>query len=723
MSSVVHRYRGWSRRRYRHAARGHTRLDIQGLRMVAVLTVFACHLWHWPRGGFVGVDVFFVISGFLITGNLLRSAEANGTVSFRTFYWNRIRRIVPAATVTLALVCLAAGLIFLPFRAREVNIDAASAFVFMSNWWFGYKGTDYFRVAADSVSPVQHYWSLSIEEQFYFVWPALIFLVGILVIRKRWSHRHRMQLAGGVMAAIVAASLGWAIYETATTPAWAYFNTFARVWELGVGALLACAVGALARIPVTVKPLLSWAGLGLITASLFLITDTSTGFPAPWALLPVVGAALVIAAGVGGEPSYQKFLRNPIATYIGDISYSLYLVHWPIIIFAAVLMDISGTCYLMIVALSFALAIGSYHFVENPLRRADVATFRARLRDIRKRRFAPKQATRYAAVATMTLLVVALTAYTWRPGANRHAQPPVVAAPATTTPGEPTAPKMGPLVTALSAQITAAVQIPTWPQLDPPMENVIGGSTVDAAIQPCDNTNPTVDTAACTFGAPTAPTRILLAGDSEANSYAGALRNIVMASDGHLQLLVMSMQSCAFTKEIVNRATLSDNCEARKQNVLDTINTTKPSIVMIANLYRFGKKVDDQQFQPTDWAQSMRDIIDEFKGSTNKVVLLSGPPGEVNIKDCFGKRSNTPADCIGRVTTQWKEMASVERKLAAQIGGAWIDSRPWFCTDTQLCPSFVDTTATKSDEFHMAPAYGQKIAPVIDESLRAARVY
>ena len=134
---------------------------------------------------------------------------------------------------------------------------------------------------------------------------------------------------------------GVGTYETATSPTWAYFNTFARVWELGVGALLATAVGVLARIPVAVKPWLSWAGLGVITVGLLLISEGSVGFPAPWALLPVTGAALVIAAGVGREPAL-RFLCNPASVYVGNISYSLYLVHWPVIVILGALMPHGG---------------------------------------------------------------------------------------------------------------------------------------------------------------------------------------------------------------------------------------------------------------------------------------------------------------------------------------------------------------------------------------------
>jgi peptidoglycan/LPS O-acetylase OafA/YrhL len=144
----VERYGKFSRRRRRRAAREGQRLDIQGLRMVAILAVFANHLWGWPHGGFVGVDVFFVISGFLITGNLMRDAEKRGTVSFRHFYWNRVRRIVPAATVVLLFTYVASVLVFLPFRSNQIGLDALFALLFAANWRFAIQGTDYFQADA-----------------------------------------------------------------------------------------------------------------------------------------------------------------------------------------------------------------------------------------------------------------------------------------------------------------------------------------------------------------------------------------------------------------------------------------------------------------------------------------------------------------------------------------------------------------------------------------------
>lgn len=269
------RYGRQVRKRRREAERKHQRLDIQGLRMVAVLSVFANHLWQWPAGGFVGVDVFFVISGFLITGNLLRSAEATGRVSFTQFYWNRIRRIVPAATVVLIFTYLASTLVYLPFRSHQIGVDALWAAVFGANWHFLSIGTDYFQTTSATVSPIQHYWSLSIEEQFYFIWPALIFVISVVLVRKKWSHSRRSAVAGAAMALIVATSLMWALRETAESPISAYFNTFARTWELGVGAILATAVGVLAQVPRKLKPALSWFGLILIFASFALICPVS----------------------------------------------------------------------------------------------------------------------------------------------------------------------------------------------------------------------------------------------------------------------------------------------------------------------------------------------------------------------------------------------------------------------------------------------------------------
>ena len=725
MAPVVQRYKRYAKRRRRRALAVGQRLDIQGLRMVAVLTVFANHLWGWPRGGFVGVDVFFVISGFLITSNLLNMAERRGNISFAQFYWNRIRRIVPAATAVLIGTVIASYAVFLQFRAREVGIDAIWAFFFASNWWFGYQGTDYFRAAAETVSPLQHFWSLSIEEQFYFVWPAIISVTSVYVLRRGFTLRHRMQIAGCIMAGIIFLSLSWALYQTLADAAWAYFDTFSRVWELGVGALLATAVGSLAKVPIQLKPILSWTGLLLIGASLILISEDSLGFPAPWALVPILGASLVIGAGVGGEPRSLAVLQNPVSGYIGNISYSLYLVHWPTIIILGSLMEATASYYASALTLGFGLAIASYHFVENPLRRADYAKARKLIRDIRKRRYNPQPASGYAAAAALTLIAVAAVAYVARPEASSVAVPPATTA-SSLDQVESAIPQtqLGPLATVLRGEIDEALQATEWPPLDPPMESVLEGGTYDAGISACTKDEAVPDPNKCIYGDEGAPTKLVLVGDSVSLGYAGPLRNIVRDSGGRMQLHILAMGSCTFVNDLIDRPGLRSQCVARKQYAVDLINDIKPTAVIIANWYQSSRVVGSSGFlTPRAWGDSMRAIVDTFRSNVGTVVLLSPPPGDdLDIKACYSNRSSEPPDCIGTVTRTWESLASVEQRVAESVGGKWIDSRAWFCNAGRLCPAFVGDKVTKVDSSHMAPPFGDKITPVIEESLRGSGV-
>ena len=415
MVTALERYRESIQRRRRRAERANYRLDIQGLRAVAVLAVIAHHLWGWPAGGFVGVDVFFVIAGFFITAKLLRTAEDAGTVPLRKFYGERLRRIVPAAAVVLALTVAACVFVLPPAGARAAGIDALFSLAFLANWHFAAQGADW-SAATDSASPLLHFWPLSIEGQFYAVWPMLLLVISVIAVRKTWSHARWLWLTGAVIAVITAASLGWAFYETAAAPNWAFFSTATRLWELAAGALLATALGPLGRIPVAVKPVLSWLGVALIGAS-FILIGAHSGFPAPWALLPVAGTLLVLAAGVDGEPLFQGLLGNRVSTYLGDLSYSLYLVHRPVIVLLATIMATSAHYYLAVLALTFGLALALHHLIEAPLRDASRERIRQARHDLRHGLLQTERSTKVAVVAALVLLAVSLIIYALRPDA------------------------------------------------------------------------------------------------------------------------------------------------------------------------------------------------------------------------------------------------------------------------------------------------------------------
>ncbi|BDZ48208.1 hypothetical protein GCM10025867_04490 [Frondihabitans sucicola] len=339
------------------------RADIQGLRALAVVGVLIGHVFGWPRGGFLGVDVFFVISGFLITGLLLREYERTGRVSLADFYRRRVKRILPAAVLVVGVTLVAARLVFNPARFADVVGDALWSGVFASNWHFAATGTDYF-TANGPESPLQHFWSLSVEEQFYLAWPLLLLVTIAAMGAGREAASRRLVVA--VVGVLITASYVWATVDTASNPTASYFSTFTRAWELGVGALLAACEPLCRRLPRAVRLVAAWVGLAVVVSS-FVVVDESSGVPAPMALAPVLGAALVIAAGCGSTRITLPPLTNRFSVALGSVSYSLYLWHFPVLILLAGGTVRAPVLGVVIVVVSVLLAAVTYHLVEKPV--------------------------------------------------------------------------------------------------------------------------------------------------------------------------------------------------------------------------------------------------------------------------------------------------------------------------------------------------------------------
>ena len=353
------------------------RPDIEGMRAVAVGLVLLYHGFHAPfTGGFVGVDVFFVISGFLITNLLLQEKARNGRISISRFYARRVRRILPAATLAV-LATVFAVYYWLGFIAgNQIADDAKWTAVFTANIHFGLLGTDYLGSQLPP-SPLQHMWSLGVEEQFYLVWPGL--LLGLVLLVR--GERHRNALAVTLLG-IIGASLAWSVIQTRSNGTWAYFSPLTRAWELALGALVAVLATVAARVrPSWLIELLSLCGIAGIVVSA-LVLNSSTHYPGSAVALPVISTALLIAAGCANQRTLVgRALAVRPMQWIGARSYSLYLWHWPFLIIAAEYLrhDLSATQNTGLLLLALAAAAITYRLIENPARHARVLAQRTRL--------------------------------------------------------------------------------------------------------------------------------------------------------------------------------------------------------------------------------------------------------------------------------------------------------------------------------------------------------
>lgn len=345
---------------------GH-RLDIQGLRAVAVLAVVAFHAGLPVPGGFVGVDIFFVISGYVITSMLYRELRRSGRVDLRRFYLRRAKRLTPALGVVVGLTVFASALILSPFEGQQVAaMTGLGAMLLSANWVIAETSGDYFGFTAES-NPLLNTWSLSVEEQFYIFFPTIL-AIGWLLGRKTGAQRTALIGIVGLVGLASFAMIRGAFVFGADSWWAGFYSPLNRAWEFAAGALLALIFGFWAvRLSRPIATSLGIVGAALAGLSLVVIND-ETPFPGKWTILPVMASVLLIAGGSQHRTPVSWLLRRPTMVRIGDWSYSIYLWHWPLIVFAVVLWPQTAWAPMMAAALSLIPALASYHWVEQPIR-------------------------------------------------------------------------------------------------------------------------------------------------------------------------------------------------------------------------------------------------------------------------------------------------------------------------------------------------------------------
>ncbi|MEP6559784.1 MAG: acyltransferase family protein [Nakamurella sp.] len=715
------------------------RPDIQGLRAVAVIAVILDHLIGWPRGGFIGVDVFFVISGFLITGIMLGEQSLSGAISWRGFYRRRFKRIIPAATLVLVATVAASYLVYRVARFESIASDSVYSFFFMANWHFADVGTDYFR-ADGPVSPLQHFWSLSLEEQFYLAWPALLIAAFAIAAAKASAtdtRRRTVILTAGI-AVVAVASFGWAMWETAGNPTWAYFSTFSRAWELAAGALLAVTATTMARIPAAVRPLLTYLGLLIIAVGLFVISAGSA-FPGPWAALPVVGAGLVIAAGIGGPPRMLWPLTNSASSYLGKISYSLYLWHFPVIVLLAAIMAAGTATYIATaVVVMLVLSILSFHFVEDPMRRS--SWFEPKQRPVGGND--PWRGARTRRVRTFGLLgggvtvalVAVLIAVQVEPvdpeviGGQIAAAAPAAAAAQPSISAISAAPAATTAQSNLSTEINAALAASQWPELTPSLDTL--GPDDKAAEWVTDGclgaeqgaiADPQANAEHCLYGDPAAPKTAVLLGDSVAISYLPGIRAALEPAGWKIRVLTLEQCPFAQIEVLKGDGSAHPDCDNFRKWTLDQVTAIHPELVLISTATStVGRLVG----QPPDgaalelWKPGLAASLTALTGHAGKVVVLAAPPNTGNLLKCATQLS-VPQDCEGAPTERYDALVRTERAVVAAQGQGfeYVAVTPWFCSSAGRCPSFIGVNPVMVDGGHLTAAYSKQLGPVLAVSL------
>ena len=672
--------------------------DIQGLRAIAVLLVVLAHAGvPFLAGGFVGVDVFFVLSGYLITGLLLADALQSGRVSLVRFYVRRARRILPAAALTLVTTMVAAHHLLNFVRARDVVHDSVWAAFFAANSHFAAQGADYFQ-QGQPPSPIQHFWSLSVEEQFYLVWPTLLGLALFGLVRRRAS-RARLLLVIGVVGTT---SLAWSIHATPASPAATYFSTAARAWELALGAALAVAAPALLRVPTSLRIGLGWAGLAAIgCAAIFF--SSATRFPGYAALLPTLGAACVIVsiehhAAVGRALSLKPF------RFVGDRSYALYLWHWPVLIIAAGYMghELSLAAKLGLVVGAFGLSIVSYALVEDPLRRlrwpAPVGGLAW-----------PASAAAVVAVALVVSGSINKTAQGLEAAAASVKPLALVdtAAAANLLDEPPDAP-LPPVVAAVRA---AEDGDPIPSPLTPP----VGSLRDDVYKFPngCSPRRGATKSRICRLGDASAVKSIVVFGDSHAQMWMPTILDMAQR-DGWVVIPFVKV-SCIPRTWLERRG----ECPTWYRWATRRAAALRPDVTLIVGSWA-------NTWAPQRAIKAVAKLSAAMRASSRSVIVMDDPPGQtVDPTDCLLDSHSTMKTCSRPQTkTQQRTSAAIAANAQRQRAG-FIKSRGWFCAPTRngrriLCPLVINQTITYVDRGHVSKTYAQELDQPFRVGFRAA---
>lgn len=648
--------------------------DVEGLRALAIGVVLADHAQLAPfTGGYIGVDVFFVISGFLITSLLLRELDTTGRISLRRFYARRVRRLLPSTVLVLAVVLLLGWLLVSPLERRTLAVEVAAAALYVVNWQQAAEAVDYSALGT-AASPVQHFWSLAVEEQFYLVWPLALLLLA-WPRRRRGGPVPRRRLAVA-LTALALVSFGYAVHLTLTEGAAAYFVTTARAWELAAGGLLALVPAHRWRWPSWLPGLVAAAGIAFI-ATAALRFDDQTPFPGPAALVPVLGAAAVIAAGAASpNTAVGRLLTWRPVRYVGRVSYAWYLWHWPAVVFATLWLDgLPPALLAVVVLLSLLPAVATHHLLEEPVRRS--------------RALAPVRRSLPLGVAC-TVLPVTLSAVSW------HAVPTV------------------PLASPAQARGAEALSDDDVPQrtadaLRPLPEHATedrGKVHRDGCLADQRDTT----SGSCVYGVPSSDVTVVLFGDSHAMQYSPALDHIARQRDW--RLVVLTKSACSPARVTLYHDQFKrpySECDTWREHALSRIADEQPALVLTGNRETARVADDGRRLGASESAAALKDgYVDTLRAlrdtGARVITLADNPHPPEDIPSCVSQSLDRLDDCAFS-RGEGLDRDRVNTRAAREVTDVGlIDPTPAMCRN-DTCPAVVGNVLVYRNGAHMTATY------------------
>jgi peptidoglycan/LPS O-acetylase OafA/YrhL len=650
-----------------HGQGGHKsptfRPDIEGLRGIAVLLVVAFHaqLSVW-RGGFLGVDVFFVLSGYLITGLLLRDLEVNGRLDLIGFYARRARRLLPASALVMAFTVVAGTLLLSPIEQARYSKTALATTLYVSNVWFARQASNYFAPETDT-NPLLHTWSLAVEEQFYLLWPALVW-IGFRLFRSR-------QGLCKFLAVVSALSLVACIWLTRTNQPWAFFGSPARAWEFGLGGI-ATLMPATLLANRSAKLIASWACLAVLLGAAALFTP-SQGFPGARALVPVFATATLLVAGAAGVPvGASRMLTHPVLQWFGRLSYSWYLWHWPLLVYAGVFFPTnSGYGRALVVTVSLLAAFLTYRIIENPIR-----IHRGLIR---------RPVFTLSLAAVLSLLSVSICLLSLRFSQKSALMP--------------------------GQQVLLAVAEENSP---------VSGECMAMFRE--------TQVRECVFGDRSAATTVALFGDSHAAHWLPALEQI--ADERKWKLVTFLKASCPTADVPVYNPRLErveTECAEWRIAALERIVKLGPGLIVISNSAAYIKTANStggySMTSVAEWQEGTRRTIAALdRAAIPTVVLYDVPVQRVDVPTCLSRVLAHPWYPETWCTSSRAEAldSQVLRAEQAAVSGLrsvrLLDFSDVFC-DISTCKVEMQGVPIYRDRGHLNSVFARKLAPLLSEKL------